>query len=242
MKPWIREFLVADSESAPAPEVVADTDKKEKERREIKGGIPYSTSPGVLKKALEQIIPAERPDKFGSNYMETILKLTGGSARAVPPFLKKMNFIAADGTPTILYSKFKTDGGRSQAAYEGLRNAFGEIFRRNEYVHKADEAAVKDIIVEITGLKKSDSVVRMMYQSFDAVRSFISGDISSSAGPEKSEPAEGGDEPLVPQAPGHAQPLSMGLSYQINIILPETENIGVFNAIFKSLRENLLRQ
>jgi hypothetical protein len=35
--------------------------------------------------------------------------------------------------------------------------------------------------------------------------------------------------------------LKMGLSYQINIILPETENIAVFNAIFKSLKDNLLR-
>lgn len=231
---------MADAENAPAQEAPSDSDKKEKERREIKGGIPYSTSPGVLKKALEQIIPAERPDKFGSNYMETILKLTGGSARAVPPFLKKMNFIAADGTPTVLYSKFKTDGGRSQAAYEGLRNAFGELFKRNEYVHKADEAGVKDIIVEITGLKKSDSVVRMMYQSFDAVRSFISGEVSGSPVAENSErPTH--DEASVPPTSGQAGPLPIGLSYQINIILPETENIGVFNAIFKSLRENLLR-
>ena len=231
---------MADAENAPTQEAPSDSEKKEKERREIKGGIPYSTSPGVLKKALEQIIPAERPDKFGSNYMETILKLTGGSARAVPPFLKKMNFIAADGTPTVLYSKFKTDGGRSPAAYEGLRNAFGELFKRNEYVHKADEAGVKDIIVEITGLKKSDAVVRMMYQSLDAVRSFISGEVSGSPVVEHFE-RQAPDEASVPHTNGPAGSLPIGLSYQINIILPETENIGVFNAIFKSLRDNLLR-
>src|SRR3546814_7235614 len=95
--------------------------------------------------------------------MGTILKLTGGGARTVPPFLKKMQFLGADGTPTPLYSKFKTDGGRSQAAYEGLRNAYGELFRRNEYIHKADENSVKDTIVEITGLKKNDPITRLMY-------------------------------------------------------------------------------
>ncbi|MEQ1539981.1 MAG: DUF5343 domain-containing protein [Sphingorhabdus sp.] len=89
-------------------------------RREIKGGIPYLPAPGVLKKALDLIIPAERPDKFSSNYMSTILKLTGGSASAIPPFLKKMQFIGSDGTPALTYSKFKTDAGRSQAAYDGL--------------------------------------------------------------------------------------------------------------------------
>jgi hypothetical protein len=75
--------------------------------------------------------------------MATILKLTGGAARAVPPLLKKMQFIGADGTPTSLYSRFKTDNGRAQAAYEGLKNAFGELFRRNEYIHKSDESQLK---------------------------------------------------------------------------------------------------
>jgi hypothetical protein len=175
--------------------------KDKPDRREIKGGIPYSTSPGVLKKALELIIPAERPDKFGTNYMATILKLTGGAARAVPPFLKKMQFIGPDGAPTLLYSKFKTEGGRSQAAYEGLRNAFAELFRRNEYIHKADETSVKDTIVEITGLRKTDPIVRLMYASFDAVRSFIKADVSGGSeiggtetSPEEGRSSDGGGE------------------------------------------------
>ncbi|MBT2245363.1 DUF5343 domain-containing protein [Sphingobium sp. BHU LFT2] len=213
--------------------------KDKAERREIKGGIPYSTSPGVFKKALELIIPAERPDKFGANYMETILKLTGGSARTVPPMLKKMQFLGPDGTPTLLYSKFKTDGGRTQAAYEGLRNAFTELFRRNEYIHKADENGVKDTIVEITGLKRSDPIVRLMYQSFDAVRGFIHGDITQSL-EETPSPPTAEDQTTTPtmtrSKTGH-----LGISYNINIILPETDNISVFNAIFKSLNENLLK-
>ena len=33
----------------------------------------------------------------------------------------------------------------------------------------------------------------------------------------------------------------LGLSYHINIVLPETKDVAVFNAIFQSLRQNLLR-
>jgi hypothetical protein len=172
--------------------------------------------------------------------METILKLTGGSARTVPPLLKKMQFLGADGAPTLLYSKFKTDGGRSQAAYEGLKHAFSELFRRNEYIHKADEGSVKDTIVEITGLKKSDPIVRLMYQTFDSLRSFVQGDVS---------PASTPDEPSFPSSDtDHASGTtnrngvkSLRISYNINIVLPETENIAVFNAIFRSLNDNLLK-
>ena len=218
----------------------AASEKEKVEHREIKGGLPYSTSPGVLKKALESIISAERPDKFSTNYMATILRLTGGSARAVPPFFKKMQFVGPDGTPTALYSKFKTDGGRSQAAYEGLRNAFSEIFKRNEYAHKADEGTIKDIVVEITGLRKNDPIIRLIYSSFDAVRSFVSSDVGA---PEtnKENPNDEQRRPAPEDNTGGIMAGSIGLSYQINIVLPETENISVFNAIFKSLRENLLR-
>ncbi|MFI4935879.1 MAG: DUF5343 domain-containing protein [Caulobacterales bacterium] len=162
------------------------------------------------------------------------------SSWCFPPFLKKMQFIQADGTPTLLYSKFKTDGGRSQSAYDGLKNAFGELFKRNEYIHKAEENSVKDTIVEITGLKKADPIVRLMYTSFDAVRSFISGEISATSEGSRTETEEeaSGDQNHFDGAGGS---LRLGLSYQINIVLPETENISVFNAIFKSLRDNLLR-
>ncbi|MVA97038.1 hypothetical protein GN330_07225 [Nitratireductor sp. CAU 1489] len=232
---------ISQSEVANATTISAEEMSKSPPRRDIKGGIPYTASPGVLKKALELMVQAERPDKFSANYMETVLKLTGGAARAVPPFLKKMQFIGSDGAPTNLYSKFKTDGGRSQAAYEGLKNAFSELFRRNEYIYKAEEGVVKDVIVEITGLKKNDKIVRLMYSSFDAVRSFISSFISTSMpADEKVDEVTSAKISLADsEVPSGLE--SLGLSYQINIILPETENISVFNAIFRSLRENLLR-
>lgn len=216
---------------------VSSTDKGKP--REIKGGVPYTPSPGVFKRALEGIIAAERPDKFSPDFMETILHLTGGGARAVPPMLKKMQFLSPDGSPTTLYSKFKTDGGRSQAAYEGLRNAFGELFKRKEFVHRADENAVKDVLVEITGLKKTDSILRLMYASFEAVRTFITADVAKESDAGRENDAGNTSERIPNDRP--IDGVKLGLSYQINIVLPETENIAVFNAIFKSLRDNLLR-
>jgi hypothetical protein len=36
--------------------------------------------------------------------------------------------------------------------------------------------------------------------------------------------------------------LRLNLAYTINLVLPKTDDVAVFNAIFKSLRENLLRK
>ena len=206
-------------------------------KRDIKGNLPYSTSPGTFKKSLESLIQAERPDRFSGDFMSTVLKVSGGSARPIPPMLKKMQFLSSDGSPTELYSKFKTDSGRGFAAFEGLKNAFSEIFRRNEFAHKATEAEIKDIIVEITGLKKSDNIVRLISQTFEAIRSFV-GEVAISP-----PDVQKGKKDIKDEAGSRDNPArksDIGLSYQINIILPETENIAVFNAIFKSLRENLL--
>jgi hypothetical protein len=135
----------------------------------------------------------------------------------------------------------KPRGGRSQAAYEGLKHAFSELFKRNEYIHKADESAVKDTIVEITGLKKNDPIVRLMYASFDGVRGFINSSVSKNDSEEEKSETDTPRQPVETDSDRLLIGGGIGLSYQINIVLPETENIGVFNAIFKSLRENLLR-
>jgi hypothetical protein len=227
-------------QDAPKTQDADQIASKKTERREIPGGVPYSTSPGVFKTALERIVAAERPDKFSGDFMATVLKISGGSSRPVPPLFKKMGFITSDGSPTDLYSKFKTDGGRSQAAYEGLRAAFAEVFRRNEYAHKLDEAGVVDLLVEITGLKRNDQVLRYMAQTFEAIRSFI----RKGAQVTETE-ADTGPSPSPSQEPVRSEHAalgsrSLGLAYNINIVLPETENIAVFNAIFRSLRENLL--
>jgi hypothetical protein len=35
--------------------------------------------------------------------------------------------------------------------------------------------------------------------------------------------------------------INLGLNYTINLVLPKTDDPSVYNAIFKSLRENLLK-
>jgi hypothetical protein len=153
-----------------------------------------------------------------------------------------MQFIGSDSIPTQLYSRFKTDGGRSQAAFEGLKNAFSEMFRRNEYIHRADEGSIKDVIVEITGLKNNDRIVGLILSTFETVRGFIASDASLNSESVKSGTNEmTEDRADIAQDVGRLSRTEFGLSYQINIVLPETDNISVFNAIFKSLKENLLQ-
>ena len=44
------------------------------------------------------------------------------------------------------------------------------------------------------------------------------------------------------RAAGGESDVDLRLSYTINLVLPKTDDPAVFNAIFRSLRENLLRK
>lgn len=205
-------------------------------RKAIPGNFSYTPSHGRLRDALNGIVRAERPDKFSGDFVETVLGVSGGSGRAIPPILKRIGFITSDGTPTELYAKFQNESARSQAALEGLRAGFGELFKRNTYAHKLSEPEVRDLLVEITGLKKDNSSLGAILGTFEAIRGFVKDDgkPAPAAEDKKPETSDRHDESSAVRG-------ALGLSYQINIVLPETADISVFNAIFRSLRENLLR-
>lgn len=219
---------------AASPKGAAD---KPKERRSIPGNFSYTTTPGKLKTALEKIIEAERPDVFNKNFVETYLTVSGGSAAPIPNILKRVGFISGEGRPTDLYARFQTEGGRAEAALKGLKAGFGELFKKNTFAHSASEEKIKDLLVEITGLKKTDTVLNQIYGTFEAFRSFVPAKFVSSS--QSSDPAKN-DEQEPPPAGNGSGPMNLGLSYHINIVLPETKDVAVFNAIFQSLKQNLL--
>ncbi|MEH3061386.1 MAG: DUF5343 domain-containing protein [Methylobacterium radiotolerans] len=212
--------------------------KSSRERREIPGNFTYTTAFGPLKKALEGIIVAERPSKLSGDFLGTVLKITGGSAKPIPPILKRMGFLESDGTPTDLYSKFKSDYNRSAAAFEGLKRAFPELFRHNDFIHRAGKDEVVDLIAQITGLTKKDPIINAISSTFEAIRAFISKDPASLGLLDASNTVA---EPEVSSnSAASSIQNDLTLAYNINIILPETTNIQVFNAIFQSLKANLL--
>ncbi len=218
----------------PSDKKVEAADKK---RRTIPGNFTYTTTPGKLKTALQALINAERPDVFNKSYIETYLSVSGGSAAPIPNIMKRVDFISSDGKPTEWYAKFQTDGGRPEAALHGVKKAFSEIFKKNTFAHSLPEDKVKEIIVEITGLIKSDTIVHQIYGTFDAFRAFIPANYVSG----KSEtPVQEQEKINEPEGNSHKVNGGLGLSYHINIVLPETIDISVFNAIFQSLKNNLL--
>jgi hypothetical protein len=224
--------MASDSAASAAPE------KEKAARRKIPGGLPYTSSPGVLKRVLEKIPHSEKPGVFNTDFLATVLGASGGAARPIVPILKAAGLLNQSGAPTELYSQFQTEAGRPAAAIQAMKNGFAEIFRRNQYAHRTDEAALADIVVAVTGLPKRDGVVRYITNTFQVFQEFCKGYREEST-PEAEQ--EGGDrEPSSSLTSSLTASRSMQLAYNINVVLPETTNVEVYNVIFRSLKANLL--
>jgi hypothetical protein len=234
-------FKVADEQNAVVV-TEGDSQNNSQSRRKIPGNLPYTPSAGVLARILEKLPIVEKPNVFNTDFLSTVLGATGGSARPIIPIFKATGLLNQSGSPTDLYGQFQTEGGRAQAALHALRNGFGEIFKRNQYAHKADDNALTDIIVAITGLPKNERVVQAIRNTFQvfqgyakAARDELTPGVISDVKTLENQSARP-DEDFQ-----RAAPATLGLVYNINIVLPETTNVEVYNAIFKSLRSNLLQ-
>jgi hypothetical protein len=208
--------------------------------------LPYVTSAGNVTKALHAIAAAATPDVVSQNFVKTILKVPGGSGDQMTSFLKKVGFANADGSPSDIYKKFRNEGTRGAAAAASLKHGYAPLYRRNEYVHELPDKDIKGLIVEETGQAADSAVATYILSCFRAVKGFA--DFSKSITEDQTL-----EQLVVPytasERPGPeagqasragAQQVGLSVGYNINLNLPATTDIAVFNAIFKSLKDNLL--
>ncbi|GJL63233.1 MAG: hypothetical protein NPIRA04_18870 [Nitrospirales bacterium] len=200
---------------------------------------PYVTAYGNITKVLQQIQSAAVPSRFTQDFLATKLNLKGGSPKPVIPFLKRTGFLGSDGVPTDLYKRFRNASERGKAANEALRKGYSSLYEVNEYIHDAADKEVKGVIVQVTGVDQNSNAVKATMGSFRALKEFatFNGDENSEADVEEKTVVGvevQSDEKVVLKN-------GLGLSYTLNLNLPATSDITVFNAIFKSLKENLLK-
>jgi hypothetical protein len=197
---------------------------------------------GLIPKILGKITEAQQPERFTQDFLKTKLGYDSGSARPIIPFLKRLGFLASDGTPTQLYSRFRNPGERGPAMAEAMHIGYKDIFERNEYAHELQKDKLKNLVVELTGLEPKDGSVTAIVSSFLAVRNFADFDKRTQTNANIERFQRDVPQPKPPLASDEQEETGFNLSYTINLNLPETTDVNVFNAIFRSLRENLLRK
>lgn len=204
---------------------------------------------GQLKSFFKTIQEGTAPDKFTRQHLKDI-GFTSSNHHALIPLLKGLGFLTSDGVPTERYKEYldKTKSGEVMA--DSIREAYSDIFVIKAKPTKSDKAAIEGKFKSTYNL--SDTAANRAASTFLALldladpahlyREKVVADLSD----------EGIENPVEPDA--SFQPLAAGrerradlqerasldLRYNIQIHLPATKDIEVYNAIFRSIREHLI--
>jgi uncharacterized protein DUF5343 len=203
--------------------------------------LPYVTAPGNVEKALLGIKAAATPENVTQDFVKTILKIKGGSGNQIASYLKKVGFANTDGSPTDIYKRFRNSSSSGSAAFDALKIGYGALKARNEYWYKLSDEELRGLIVEETGQAEDAQVVSMTLACIKGLKRFANFDTPVEPTVIKMDepPKLPTLLPNMPPPPG-TQTVGLRLGYTINLNLPATSDVSVFNAIFKSLKENLL--
>ena len=216
-------------------------------RGNLVANLPYVAVTGTLETMLEKIREASVPDKFSQDFVSSKLAMKGGSARSIIPFIKKMGLVTTDGTPTDRYKEFRNPAKSGRAIAKAMKELYAPLFEMNVKAHTLDTPKLRGLVVEATGSEPNSASVQKTLSTFTALRAIAVFDRDTSEelfGDEKpvrpAEPPPPSTYPVVRQG----APVSEGinLSYTINLNLPATTDIEIFNAIFQSLKQHLLQE
>jgi len=191
----------------------------------------------------QKIIDGAAPDKFTMAHLIGI-GFTSSNDQAAIPVLKDLKFLAADGTPTKRYHQYRDKSQSRKVLGEALREAYEDIFHINEHPSEGDRSV-------IVGRFKSTHNATELVAERQAATFFALLKLADVSGVAKHTTKQvDAVAPTTPSAPDSdpSNPRHMpaaaygfaGLRYNIEVHLPATKDIEVYNAIFKSLREHLL--
>jgi Family of unknown function (DUF5343) len=206
----------------------------------------YLTSFKNLKPILAAIQSAQAPSKFTVRFLES-LGFKNAADRLMIGVLKSLGFLTQDGVPTARYFAFldQTQGARVLA--DGIREAYGDLFQVNKKAQDLSQTDIKNKLKTLTQGQASDSVLDKMAGTLKALSSVadFSESVKPAAVPQQPpvepEKQQGKSEPDGNNPPKPAQFALGGLVYNIQLSLPESRDQAVYDALFKSMKDHLLR-
>ena len=203
----------------------------------------YLTSVKNLPAIMAKIVEGTAPKKFTTAHLKSI-GFPSSNDRGMLALLKDLGFLSDDGTPSQRYHDYR-DASRSKVVMaEALRDAYEDLFHISERPGPTHRTAIEGKIK--SALNVSDRIAKESASTFLALLKLA--DLGApqrtplQRGSGDSDPEETREETetQVRRVESIAPSGTIGLRYNLEIHLPASKDIGVYNAIFKSLKEHLL--
>jgi hypothetical protein len=210
----------------------------------------YTLKPKAIPAYFDAILDAQAPDRFSVKFLEN-LGFTSTNDRLFIGILKDLGFLNRDGAPQQRYFEFLDRSRSNQVLAEGIRDAFADLFAVNTRANELNADEIKNKLRTLYVGKKTDVVINNIASTFRALCDYA--DFSKPPSSNESvtiepvveaKPVSKSGGAAMPPISGKLEPaqgriMISGLQYHINIVLPDTRDQAVYDAIFQSLREHL---
>lgn len=206
----------------------------------------WTNKPNAIPDYLEAIRHAEPPDRFSIKFLEN-LGYASTNDRKFIGILKSLGFLDADGKPMSRYYEYLDLSQSDAILADAIREAFSDLFAVNKDADKLDVDQVKNKLKTLYAGSKKTSVIGYIANTFSAL--VACADFEATTPKAKPTPAKTDEadsprvdtKPLAPDLPPakRGRVSIQGLQYHINIVLPESRDQAVYDAIFKALRDHL---
>ncbi|NYI02128.1 DUF5343 domain-containing protein [Cupriavidus plantarum] len=201
----------------------------------------YIISNNKIEPIFSRIRSAAKPERFSQQTLST-WGFTASNDRAMVSVMKGLGFLTDSGVPTEYYDRLRDPNDWRYVLAERIRAAYSDLFAIDAKMNSAPEAEVRGAMLRITG--KDEESVGRYYSTFKALVSLAKFE------PKPSRVADvvtqSTEEPVSSVKPKVEVPAEESTHrrrseyhYNIQIHLPVTTDVTVYNAIFKSLKENL---
>lgn len=195
-----------------------------------------------LEAFLNALIGAQAPERFTQKFLES-LEFKSTNDRLFIGMLKSLGMIDESGVPTNRYYDFLDQTQSKTILAEAIKESYGDLFAVNKNANGLSIDEVKNKFRTLTQGQKTDNVVQMMANTFNALCNYADWKTGVKKAPKIDEQPDkaldgGKTEPSQPKNVSADKIPS--LHYNIQIHLPETRDAAVYDALFKSLKEHLL--
>jgi hypothetical protein len=208
----------------------------------------YSVKTGSFPAYFDAIQGAEPPQRFSVKFLED-LEFKSTNDRTLIGILKELAFLDANNVPTKRYYEYLDKNIAARVLAEGIRDMYSELFAIKKDAHKMTFDEVYNKLRSLYSGKKKDPLIKLIAKTFVALCELANFDTVKPEAIRKEEKVL----PLIDEKDtskeSKEKPPSTGeitkrlkfesLQYHINIVLPETRDQAVYDAIFKSLRDHL---
>lgn len=203
-------------------------------------GLPstYTQEFKRLGELFSKIRDAQAPGKFIN---QTLIDwgFKSNNHRPFIPVLRALGFLTADGTPTQRYLDYRNHSASKSIMGEALKESYSDIFLIKEKPTQADKPLIEGKFKSFHNT--SDVVAGLMTKTFFALLDLadLNGLPTANVNQTGQTAEEIEDEkPLIGKRIKSQS--NFGLHYNIQIHLPATKDVEVYNAIFKSLKDHLI--